>query len=72
MCKLRIALAQIDTKLGDVEVNLEKHLELIDAAQSENSHLIVFPELSLTGYYLQDLTPTVARQPTTGDPCFKP
>jgi len=72
MSKLRIALAQIDAKLGDVEANVEKHLELINAAQSENTHLIIFPELSLTGYYLQDLTPTVARQPTMEDPCFKP
>ena len=74
--QLTLALAQIATKLGDVESNLEKHLELIQQAKSQKSDLIVFPELSLTGYMLQDLVPSVAHRPTTtipsSDPCSKP
>ena len=50
--KVSIALAQINTHLGDVQANLEKHLELIQQAKSTGSQLIVFPELSLTGYCL--------------------
>lgn len=69
--KLHLALAQIATKLGDVEANLEKHLAYIQQAKKQKSDLIVFPELSLTGYVLQDLVSTVAHQPTDDDPIFK-
>jgi NAD+ synthase (glutamine-hydrolysing) len=67
-----IAMAQIETRLGDVAANLELHLEMIEDAKSQGAALIVFPELSLTGYVLQDLTPTVACQPTPEDPTFQP
>jgi predicted amidohydrolase len=69
--KLNLALAQINTVLGDVSKNLEKHLELIEQARKAGSDLIVFPELSLTGYVLQDLVPTVALHPDASDPDFK-
>ena len=62
--KLNLALAQIATKLGDVESNLEKHLDYIKQAKQEKADLLVFPELSLTGYVLQDLVATVAHRPT--------
>jgi NAD+ synthase (glutamine-hydrolysing) len=65
-----IAMAQIATHLGDVDANLALHLELIEQAKSEHAELIVFPELSLTGYVLQDLTPSVARRPVAEDPTF--
>ena len=69
---LTIALAQINTCLGDVEANLGKHLALIDQARISGADLVVFPELSLTGYVLQDLAATVAHQPDHSDPVFKP
>jgi predicted amidohydrolase len=69
--KMNLALAQIATKLGDVESNLEKHLAYIKQAKAEKADLIVFPELSLTGYVLQDLVATVAHRPTEDDPIFK-
>lgn len=62
---LRIGLAQIDPKLGDVEANLAKHLAWIERARSEGVELLLFPELSLTGYRLLHLTPRVALQPAT-------
>jgi NAD+ synthase (glutamine-hydrolysing) len=71
MAKLKIALAQLNTKLGDVESNLQKHLKLIEEARQNHADLITFPELSLTGYYLQDLTPSVARIPSNEDSCFR-
>ncbi|HJX80915.1 MAG TPA: nitrilase-related carbon-nitrogen hydrolase, partial [Candidatus Udaeobacter sp.] len=69
--RLKLALAQIATKLGDVESNLEKHLDYIQQAKSQKADLIVFPELSLTGYVLQDLVATVAHRPTEDDTVFK-
>lgn len=69
--KLKLALAQIATKLGDVESNLEKHLENIKKAKSEKADLLVFPELSLTGYVLQDIVASAAHRPTEDDPVFR-
>jgi len=69
--KLNLALAQINTTLGDVQANLDKHLSLLAEAKQQNADLVVFPELSLTGYVLQDLVPSVALQPTDEDPVFK-
>jgi predicted amidohydrolase len=69
---MKLTLAQINTKLGDLNANLEKHLDLITEAKKQGSDLIIFPELSLTGYILQDLASTVAVKPTPDDPIFKP
>ena len=69
--KVKIALAQINTKLGDVSANLEKHLELIHNAQAQGAELIIFPELSLTGYSLQDIVPNVSHKPSDDDPIFR-
>ena len=68
--KLHLALAQINTKLGNVQANLEKHLSLAKQARQDGMDLLVFPELSLTGYVLQDLVPTLACRPQAGDPVF--
>lgn len=60
---VKIALAQIAPVLGDVRKNLELHLKIIDRARKEKADLVVFPELSLTGYKLRDLVETVALDP---------
>ncbi len=70
--RLNIALAQINTKLGDVKSNLEKHLACINEARKSGVDLLLFPELSLTGYALQDLVSAVAHRPAADDPVFKP
>jgi predicted amidohydrolase len=58
---MRIGLAQIRPRLGDIEQNVQMHLEMIRRAREEQVDLLVFPELSLTGYNLLDLTYDVAR-----------
>lgn len=57
---LRIALAQVAPRLGDLEANLARHHELLAEARGRGAGLVVFPELGLTGYLLQDLAPDVA------------
>ncbi|MEM4289484.1 MAG: nitrilase-related carbon-nitrogen hydrolase [Nitrososphaerota archaeon] len=53
--RLRVALAQVSTRIGDIKSNKEKHIEYIERARSEGADLVVFPELSLTGYLLRDV-----------------
>lgn len=68
---MRVALTQINTKLGKVADNCEKHLEYIQTAKDERADIVVFPELSLTGYVLQDLATTVAIHPDDPTPEFQ-
>jgi predicted amidohydrolase len=60
MNRIRIALAQIAPRLGVVDENLARHHELVDDARRGDADLLVFPELGLTGYLLQDLAGEVA------------
>ena len=57
-CQAR--LVQLAPRLGAVAANLHRHLEAAERAASEGVELVVFPELSLTGYFLRDLVPEVA------------
>jgi NAD+ synthase (glutamine-hydrolysing) len=57
---LRLALAQVAPALGDLDANLRMHLATARRAAAAGARLVVFPELSLTGYRLQDLVPEVA------------
>jgi predicted amidohydrolase len=50
-----IALAQIDARVGDLAANLQSHVAAIDQARQGGADLVVFPELSLSGYGLKDL-----------------
>ena len=47
-----VAVAQTCPKAGDVEANLDEHLRLVRRARELDAELLVFPELSLTGYEL--------------------
>jgi predicted amidohydrolase len=60
---VRVALVQFAPRLGDVSENLDRHLRFIEIAKRKKSGLVVFPELSLTGYTLMDLVPEVAIDP---------
>jgi len=57
-----VTLAQIKPKLGCVADNLALIEERIRLAVADGKELIVFPELALTGYFLKDLVPEVARR----------
>ncbi len=60
MAPLRIALAQIAPRLGMLDDNVERHRSLLREARDREARLVVFPELGLTGYQLQDLAADVA------------
>lgn len=55
MRNVRIALAQINTTVGDIEGNKQKIIEFIKQAVSYNADVLLFPEMSITGYPPEDL-----------------
>lgn len=67
---MKIALAQVAPALGDVDRNLALHLRTIAKARRLGADLVVFPELSLTGYALKDLVEETALDPRTS-PVFR-
>ncbi len=56
MDRIRLALAQINSTVGDFEGNAEKIADYIERASAQNADVVVFPELALTGYPPEDLT----------------
>ena len=52
---MKIALAQINPKVGDFQNNANKIRSFIDRAGNSGAHLVVFPELAVTGYPPKDL-----------------
>jgi NAD+ synthase (glutamine-hydrolysing) len=52
---MRLALAQIDTVVGDLDGNRERIVSRIDEARGAGADLVLFPELALTGYPPEDL-----------------
>lgn len=55
MRSLRLALAQINTTVGDFEGNVKKIIKYTAQATSQHADIVAFPELSLTGYPPEDL-----------------
>ena len=55
MDKIRIALAQINTTVGDLDNNTSKIINYVNLARSSGADLIAFPELTITGYPPEDL-----------------
>lgn len=55
-----VVCAQIAPRLGDLTANLVTHHAILTDAAAGGAHLVVFPELSLCGYFLRDLVPDVA------------
>ena len=55
MRRLRAAMAQINSTVGDLDGNAAKIIERIREAESLGADLVAFPELSLTGYPPEDL-----------------
>ena len=55
MTVLRIALAQLNPTVGDLDGNLAKLIEAYDRAEAAGCDIVAFPELSTTGYPPEDL-----------------
>ena len=55
MPALRLAIAQINPTVGDLAGNSTQILEKVQQAQGSGSSLVLFPELALTGYPIEDL-----------------
>lgn len=55
MAQLRLALAQLNVTVGDIDGNAEKIVSWTRHAVDRDAHLIAFPEMALTGYPVEDL-----------------
>jgi NAD+ synthase (glutamine-hydrolysing) len=53
--QLRVALAQVDTRVGDIAGNAELVVDWTARAARAQAHVVVFPEMTLTGYPAEDL-----------------
>ena len=53
--KLRIALAQVNATVGDLDGNAELIVEWTRRAAGRGARVVVFPEMMLTGYPVEDL-----------------
>jgi NAD+ synthase (glutamine-hydrolysing) len=53
--QLRVALAQVNPRVGDIDGNADRIVAQCRAAAAEGAHLILFPEMCLTGYPIEDL-----------------
>lgn len=58
---MRIAIATIYPILGDINKNIALHNRYIDMAIKNKADAILFPELSLTGYFVKDLVPELSK-----------
>jgi predicted amidohydrolase len=53
---VQICLAQIPSKIGNISANAKNHIEILHKLERPNPDFVCFPELSLTGYLMKDLT----------------
>jgi predicted amidohydrolase len=70
--RVRIALAQVDSHLGDLEANARRARDAVSEARAGGADLVVFPELQLSGYAVgrtereTTCSPAVAAAPAEG------
>ena len=57
---MKIAVAQTKPVTGDIDSNIKNHITLATVAADNGADIIIFPELSLTGY-----EPSLAKQLAT-------
>lgn len=57
---MRIALAQVDCTLGDIDANVERASKAVAEARGEGADLVIFPELSLCGYSVGEVAEDLA------------
>lgn len=70
--KCTIALAQIDAVLGDPAKNIAIHCEAAERARQAGAQMVIFPELSLTGYSVKDLNWDLAIRPAAPPESYVP
>ncbi|WP_163969690.1 carbon-nitrogen hydrolase family protein [Oceanobacillus halotolerans] len=63
---MKVTLGQFEPSLGNKQANLNKITRIMEQASNEDSELVVFPELGLTGYFIQDVDSQMA-EPIDGD-----
>jgi predicted amidohydrolase len=61
---VRVTLAQVDCLLGDVPANARRATEVVRRARADQADLVVFPELSLTGYSLGEVADDLSLEVT--------
>jgi predicted amidohydrolase len=59
---VQLGLAQISSKIGNVQANERRHIETLGKLNEESPDFVCFPELSLTGYLMKDLAYEVVPQ----------
>ncbi|MBX7045930.1 MAG: hypothetical protein K1X86_08830 [Ignavibacteria bacterium] len=64
---MKAAIAQINSVLGDLNKNIERHMECCNKAIEKKADIIIFPELSLTGYSVKDINYDIAFNPYKSD-----
>ena len=52
---VRVSMAQLNAKVGDLERNVEKAIEAIKLAEMRKADILLLPELFITGYPPEDL-----------------
>ena len=67
MNDIRVAAAQIGSRVGDIEGNLAKHRDLARRASEMGAQIVCFPELSLCGYPTDGDVPHELARPLDGD-----
>ena len=55
MTRLRVALCQLNTVVGDLDGNVERIVDALEQAEAAGCDLVAFPELAITGYPPEDL-----------------
>ncbi|MGH3501859.1 MAG: nitrilase-related carbon-nitrogen hydrolase [Nocardioidaceae bacterium] len=60
---MRISLAQMDSRLGDIDANVERAEHVVASAVAEGADLVVFPELYLSGYSLGSVDADLTMRP---------
>jgi predicted amidohydrolase len=59
---VRLGLAQISSKIGNVQANERQHIEILERLNGESPDFVCFPELSLTGYLMKDVAYEIVPQ----------
>ena len=60
--EFKVALTQFPCRIGNKLYNMDKMKEYVKKAQIQEADIIIFPEMSLTGYTLRDLTYELAEE----------